>query len=272
MNRRAIHDWQAKVRPLDQEQHALVKSLKKDGIATTTLERLLSETPWQNLLRAESERLRPNAFQQEKKNFLKEFWEPFPTLNLDVPFTRFALNERILGVVNGYLGMLTKLFYTVLNETIPMPQQAEAEYSQRWHIDPDNRQMCKVFLYLNDVGIDGGPFEYVRGSHVLGPYAKYWPQRPPHGNYPPKDAVEHTIPSGEILTNTGPAGTIVFCDTAGLHRGGYSKTSSRLMFTAGYVTNANQSGILYRLPDVLDKTSIASPTIRFAISGGKLAK
>ena len=39
------------------------------------------------------------------------------------------------------------------------------------------------------------------------------------------------VPKNDIRVCTGRAGTVVFCDTTTLHRGGYATKSERTMFT-----------------------------------------
>ena len=51
----------------------------------------------------------------------------------------------------------------------------------------------------------------------------------------------------------GKAGTMIFCDTAGIHRGGYATKNERIMFTAGYRTPASPWPVRYKLTDVAKK-------------------
>ena len=74
-----------------------------------------------------------------------------------------------------------------------MPEGSEAVSSQRWHRDPEDRKLCKVFIYLNDVDENAGHFTYVKGSHYLGKWGKLFPQKPPKGFYPPSGAVENIV-------------------------------------------------------------------------------
>jgi hypothetical protein len=107
--------------------------------------------------------------------------------------------------------------------------------SQRWHRDPEEKRLMKFFVYLSDVDENAGPFTYVKGSaYKTKPYGKLFPQKLPMGIYPPDNSVEEMIDSSAIISATGVKGTVIFCDTAGLHRGGHARSKSRLLFTAFY--------------------------------------
>ena len=70
-----------------------------------------------------------------------------------------------------------------------------------------------------------GPFQFVAGSQPGGPYADAWGWQPLGQNYPTEEELEARIPAQAVQTFTGPAGTLLFCNTAGFHRGGFSTTS-----------------------------------------------
>jgi hypothetical protein len=51
--------------------------------------------------------------------------------------------------------------------------------------------------------------------------------------------VEAVVPAPERILATGAAGTILFCDTSGLHRGGYATLSPRVLAQWAFVTPAS---------------------------------
>ena len=173
------------------------------------------------------------------KVFLTHFWKLKPPIDIENPFVRFALEERILGVVNSYLGMHGNLYYLTLAKTRPMSMGADAVSSQRWHRDPEDRRQCKVFLYLTDVGAQQGPFTYVKKSTRGNAYGALCRQKPPIGFYPDDGHVEKAVKREDIFEAMGKAGTIIFAETTGLHRGGYAISGERVMFTAGYRSRAS---------------------------------
>ena len=159
---------------------------------------------------------------KSNKPFLTYLWDKSPVVE-DNAFFRSALNEKVLDIVNSYMGIRSKLYYATLNLTKPSEGLVG---SQNWHRDEGDRKILKVFIYLTDVDEDSGPFMYVKESVKGLKYGKLYPQYAPEGNYPTGQ-----IPDYSVMT--GKAGTVIFCDTTGLHRGGKG-TKERVMFTAAY--------------------------------------
>lgn len=129
---------------------------------------------------------------------------------------RWGASERILRIVEAYLkvpvaydGM--NLFYTVADG-----RQAG---TRLWHRDREDRRMVKVAIYLNDVDEGGGPLQIVH---------RHFPDRDPANDftYPAlkQDELEARLKApirdGDVTSCTGPAGTVIFSDTAShYHRG-----------------------------------------------------
>lgn len=123
-----------------------------------------------------------------------------------------------------------------------------------------------MFLYLSDVNEHAGPFMYMRHTTWGLKWGNNFRQRPPKGYYPGDDRVEQMIPEKEKMVCTGKVGTIIFCDTTGIHRGGYSTGNQRIMFTAGYVTDASASPALFRCDAAFRKNNMFSQTARHALA------
>src|SRR3989344_1719586 len=233
----------------------IIRDLKENGIAFTHIDELFTG---QNLfpgLVAYAKDSRTNAVTAAKKKFLLDLWERDPILDLEHPFLKLTLNEKVFRIVSGYFDCLPKFFYYLLNVALPVPPGQEAVQSQRWHRDPEDKRMCKMFLYLNDVDEGTGPFTYVTKSQYGGKWRSIVPQKPPHGSYPPAEVVAERIPQSDIRIATARAGTIIFCDTSGIHKGGYATKNERIMFTAGFNTRASQWGVQFRYPENFLKVS-----------------
>lgn len=110
------------------------------------------------------------------------------------------------------------------------------EFSQRWHRDPEDRSIVKTFLYLRDVDETNGPFCYVPRTHKPRVF------RPKIGrlNYPDDGVIEKKFPPNLRQVCTGKAGTLIFCDTTGFHKGGHPTAGARLLFNAVYTSNASE--------------------------------
>ena len=187
-------------------------------------------------------------------------------IGLDDPWFRAISSHRMLDLANAYLEMWSKLEYVDVWYSVPQPAEAERISSQRWHRDYNDKHLLKAFLYLVDVDEEMGPFQYVAGSQPGGPYADVWPWQPLGQNYPTEEELEGLIPSSSIRAFTAPKGTLIFCNTAGFHRGGFSTTSPRVLATATYSSPASLASLTersYALTGSLDE--LDEPT-RFALT------
>jgi hypothetical protein len=174
---------------------------------------------------------------------------------------------QLLDTVNTYLGMWSKLAGANAWYAVPVAEERARLASQNWHRDPEDRTLVKVFLHLSDVTAGCGPLEYIPGSREGGPYAHLWPATTGGGGYgyPPQDLIETTVPAAERVTCTGPRGTLVFCDTSGLHRGGYCTAGPRVTAFWVYLTPASLYPRLFALAG--DAAAYSErPEARFALT------
>ncbi len=230
-------------------QRRIVGELAAKGISIVHMDELFIGEQRFPPLEEHTKDLMGSAAVKTKKKFLQYLLDATPTLDLANPFIQVMLERQVLDTVNAYMQMCSKFHSFTLNVTMPVGEGTTRVQSQRWHRDPDDKKMCKVFLYLTDVDESAGPFTYVVGSQYGGKWRKIFPQLPPLETYPPDGGVEKRVPAADMLVATGKAGTMIFCDTSGLHRGGYATQKNRVMFTAVYVSPARISSITYRYPD-----------------------
>jgi len=251
---------------LDSLQTRLVKSLEEDGIVATSLDELFPDKNLLSELQRYTQSLEGSAESKTKKLFLKHFWDVNAELDFNNPFVRIATDKRVVDIANSYMQMWTKLKYYTLLKTVPVFGE-EAKQSQRWHRDPEEKRMCKMFIYLTDVNEESGPFIYIPKSVYGKKYGHLFPQRPPEGVYPKEGAVEKAIPKEAVKVFTGKAGTVLFCDTTGIHRGGYAKSKPRIMFTSFYAAPSfNTEQIRYPIPENLkEKVSKLPLEVSYAL-------
>ena len=121
-----------------------------------------------------------------------------------------------------------------------------AASSQLWHHDPEDLKLVKVFIYLGAVDEGAGPFQYIPGSAGNGPYSRDFPWRPLGDTYPPEDQLFHRVSPSSVVSCVGPAGTIIFCNTSGFHRGGFATTAPRTMAVYNYASPASLNSLARR--------------------------
>lgn len=185
---------------------------------------------------------------RNKQSYLQRSYPMVTELPLDNPWLKLAASPKMVDIVNTYLELWTKLLYVDQWYTVPVMTDEDARISsQRWHRDYNDQHLIKVFIYMNDVDAGAGPFEYVPGSARGGPYAEEWPWVP-FGNdlYPPQDEFEQKIPTDAVRTLTAPAGTVIFCNTSGFHRGGFATERPRIMGVYNYISQAAMESLCRR--------------------------
>lgn len=163
-------------------------------------------------------------------------------LPADHPLVSIGLSATVLNVVSEYMKLWPKLIYTDAWYSIPI-DVGKRIGSQQWHRDPEDRQMVKVYLYFSDIDTEAGAMEYVLGSsNSLGrPGVEIGHWEAAGANlYPSAELVETTFPPSQRFSCSGPIGTLLFCDTTGLHRGGISTTKPRVVATWTFVTPASR--------------------------------
>jgi hypothetical protein len=200
----------------------------------------------------------------------KEFVVRLQSYGVDLgesdPWFSVVASRRLLDLANAYLEMWSKLEYVDVWYSVPQPSEAERISSQRWHRDYNDKHLLKVFLYLVDVDEDMGPFQFVAGSQPGGPYADAWGWQPLGQNYPTEDELEGRIPTSAVKTFTGPAGTLLFCNTAGFHRGGFSTTKPRVLATATYSSPASLAALTVRSYEYAGSVDALDAPSRFALT------
>jgi hypothetical protein len=228
----------------------IVETLRHDGVAVVPFQELFDERAWAELqadvapfIRETEEVVRHAGDRlQQKKYLMRRFWskkqEAKHRFRLDDPWLRLFASQTMLEIVNTYRDQWTKLYYVDNWFTVPFINSTERLASQRWHRDPEDEHVVKAFLYLVDVNEGAGPFEYIRGSSRGGRYGDLWPWKTGE-LYPPQDELVEAVAPDDRLALTGPAGTLVFADTGGFHRGGYSRTTARVLATCTYVSSSS---------------------------------
>jgi Phytanoyl-CoA dioxygenase (PhyH) len=227
-------------------QQQILDSLRKEGIATVDFRELYGEELWAEAQadvapfvdeqRAEMASLADKPENKDEfivRRYMRQ--KPRIPFTLASPWLRIGISDTSLGVVNAYRGLQTRLFYLDNWFTPPYAGAEERIASQRWHRDPEEEHVVKVFLYLSDVAEDAGPFEYVKGSPPGNRHGHLWPWG--EGNAKPTDEeMAAAAPAEDQVTMTGQAGTMIFCDTSGFHRGGFARTTPRVLSIWSYVS------------------------------------
>ena len=165
VNSSAINGYQSSASELSNEQIQLLSSIENDGFAVTNLDsfndgNLEQLNKYYNSLKPSSSDIKAFLTYYLGGKYKKEV-QKFDSLN---PLLEFSLDPQLVNIVNAYFGMLSRLCYLEMNET-SLSSSGDLQMSQNFHRDPGIEKCVKVFIYLNDVDQDSGPFIYVKNTH-----------------------------------------------------------------------------------------------------------
>jgi hypothetical protein len=230
----------------DPDIGSAVAALRSNGIVVGACEKFLKRQSLESLARASSivlaaasaAEVENSIAKGRSDNLQKDFMIPLVPWDMehgpDSPFLKLALDTKLLEIVSQYLGMWPQLH--AIGGWIHFPTADSAKKSQLWHRDPEDFSITKVFIYLNDVGPDTGPFSYVPGTQPFGRRNVKASKSPE--KHITDEEMEKQHASDSWLVCTGPAGTMILADTVGFHRGGKPKCQNRILITFTYTSGA----------------------------------
>jgi hypothetical protein len=122
----------------------------------------------------------------------------------------WGLQDRILNIVEAYLGQPAHCLGIFARRDLA---DGTERGTRRWHIDINDVRYLKIIVYLNDVSAEGGPFQYLPDTVSRALLRA--------GRSKSLDDVRiATLGKTDMESCEGPAGTVIFVDTARLyHRG-----------------------------------------------------
>tara|TARA_Y200000002_G_scaffold376056_1_gene379324 strand:+ start:217 stop:1017 length:801 start_codon:yes stop_codon:yes gene_type:complete len=141
---------------------------------------------------------------------------------------KFANNKHILSKITDCFGFKPEI--SNISCWIDKPSSHKESVTQLFHRDPDDLKVIKLFLYLNDVDVNNGPFTYVEKSH-LSP----WKIANVSGRAN-EEEINRIYPENNIIKFTEPKNTIILADTKGYHKGTILKKDKRVLLNVVYVS------------------------------------
>jgi hypothetical protein len=267
-------------------QQRVVSALRSDGVAVVPFSELFTDAArWTELEQDMGEFVADAEHQVQtlgpeelkaahgKSYLLRRFRKPKGsegpkrrTLRADNLWVRLGTSPEILGVVNDYRERMMRLHDVDNWYTVPYADAEERVASQRWHRDGWENHIVKVFIYFSDVDDEAGPLEYVRSSTAGGKYGSLWPWEEEEV-YVPQDEFAAAVADEDVLSLTGSAGTIIFCDTSGFHRGGFARTKPRILSYHTYISeDAQQVRKRIFTVDWQDEGAELTPAARYALA------
>jgi hypothetical protein len=148
----------------------------------------------------------------------------------DHPFVRYALQPGILRILGDYMHDLPQLSDVLLTLSRPT-ENKPLSYSQLWHLDHDDKRVCKLFIYLTDVrDTADGPLTFI-------PAPSSKPFRNTLKSHMSDDKVFTRVDRSAIKEIIAPRLSSFIVNTARcLHMGSRIQSDrTRLLYTATYI-------------------------------------
>jgi hypothetical protein len=152
----------------------------------------------------------------------------------------FGLSPDLLAVVRSYLECPPALTAVHVRRDVG-PQVPED--LRCWHLDLEDDRMVRMIVYLTDVDLDSGPFEYIPRSLMprcqhLGTRATGDPDTNPAYKPVSDDEMRSAVSASEWIACTGSRHTVVLADTAAVFHRTKPHQRERLTLTYTYTSRS----------------------------------
>ena len=84
--------------------------------------------------------------------------DPPQLITWDPSIVLWGLEERLLDLAEVYFGLPPALTTVHLRKDVGTGEQVGTRY---WHLDTEDEKVLRLIVYLSDVTIHDGPFEYI---------------------------------------------------------------------------------------------------------------
>lgn len=211
---------------LSAEDTKIVDALHDEGVYLTSLAEL--KLPHTKRLVRDLKDLQPQLYTL----YNKQGWRagiPASRKFSHLEIMLWGLGERLLDIVENYIG-LPLLFHGVdLRRDVA---DAPITDARQWHLDIDDERMVKVIVYLNNVGVSGGPFEYIPRSLT----AQIRDSLNYTTGFISDEAISQIIPTQYWKPCTAKAGSIVIIDPCNIFHRAKPALRNRYSITFGYTS------------------------------------
>ncbi|MGL5806797.1 MAG: hypothetical protein ACRC2R_02560 [Xenococcaceae cyanobacterium] len=199
----ALKYYQPYLPSLSKTELELVDCLNHTGVFITSLQNL--NTPYDfKLIKAVRQLVKElKTLPTEGQNVVA--LPSFAIMNYPEIFL-WGLQENFLDAIENYLGVPVRYHGAGIRRELA---DGRATDVRQWHIDPEDRRMVKIIIYLNEVDIDGGPYEYIplSLSSLCTQALKY------SSGFVSDRLMAETLPADYWQACLGDFGTAIFTDT-----------------------------------------------------------
>jgi hypothetical protein len=225
----ALEKHQSNLPTLSTADLALLETIRKEGAVVTSLEALSIPSTEEMLQAAKSLMTQiPKSISGDKNEYVvhasnQQIMEQ-PKLFM------WGLEKRLLNIVENYIGLPVAYHGVYLRRDIA--NQVE-EKSRLWHLDKEDRKVLKIIIYLHDVGLDDGPFQYIPQylTPKIASSLKY------NYRYIQDPIIKQYVSPSDCKSCTGTAGTVVIAGSGSIfHRGKIPYSGDRFTIFFDYTS------------------------------------
>ncbi|ARV59002.1 hypothetical protein BZZ01_10455 [Nostocales cyanobacterium HT-58-2] len=245
---RAKEKYKSNLPILSSDDLTCIKALEQEGVFVTSLEALgIPSTP---LLLLAANNLLPQLSGTSPSNKKEYFVQATREQILAYPnIFLWGVEEQLINLAERYIGLPVFYHGSFLRRDLANGIQIK---SRLWHRDHEDRRMLKIFVYLNDVNDEGGPFQYIPQdlSKLSTQILKY-----KHSTIR-DEVMQSVVSTSHWKSCLGSAGTVIFADTGSIfHRGSVPLTSERFSiifcYTSRYPKNPHYCKSLFSKNELL---------------------
>jgi len=146
-----------------------------------------------------------------------------------------VLNEKVMQICHSFLGKSWAIGGCNLRRSV-LTKKIDKTVT-KFHRDNNSNNFIKLFFYLNDVDMSGGPFTYVKGSHTDRREQGWKP-----GSRWSDNQIISLYGSGRIKYLTANKGDLIVANTTGFHKGLKCIGKERMMLTINITTEEEKFG------------------------------
>jgi hypothetical protein len=202
-------NWAPHLPALDPHQACLVSTLNRDAIWTGPLCDL--DVPGAAELKRALDAVTTSLSAQPAQG-ASTVRPPLDALLADLSLWQWGLQDRLLDVVENYLGVPARYYGADVRREVG---NSQVEGVRQWHRDAEDRRTVKILIWLNDVDGQGGPYAHLSLAESLQAVDRL---RYVSG-FVTEDRLGASVPEDSSRAITGPKWTTIVADNCRLlHR------------------------------------------------------
>ncbi|MCC5639605.1 2OG-Fe(II) oxygenase [Nostoc sp. CHAB 5844] len=225
----AVNQHKPNLPTISKQDLELVEKINNEGVVVTSLDNLgiVSNTQLLQAAKQLASQMKPDINSDDNNYVIHASLQQM--LKYSQIFL-WGLEQRLLNITEHYLGLPVAYHGAYFRRDIANKLE---KGSRLWHIDPEDRKVLKIIVYVNDVTENQGPFQYISPSLTLQivQSLKYT-----YG-YIPNQTIQKVISPTNYKSCTGNSGTVIFAGTGSIfHRGKPPEISDRFTIFFDYTS------------------------------------